>query len=52
MRGAMPGEESVIVLMAKTAIDKSAYYRALQGIDLETSLFPDDNTRFLDLINN
>ena len=27
----MPSEESVIVLMAKTAIDKSAYHRALPG---------------------
>jgi hypothetical protein len=27
MRGAMPTEESVIVLMAKTAMDKKAYFR-------------------------
>ena len=52
MRGAMPSEESVIVLMAKTAIDKSAYHRALPGIDLDGKLFPEDNSRFLDLINN
>ncbi len=48
----MPSEESVIVLMAKTAIDKSAYHRALPGIDLDTSLFPEDNNRLLDIINN
>ena len=52
MRGAMPSEESVIVLMAKTAIDKSAYHRALPGIDLDRKIFPEDNSRFLDLINN
>jgi putative transposase len=52
MRGAMPSEESVIVLMAKTAIDKSAYHRALPGIDQDKKLFPKDNTRFLDLINH
>lgn len=52
MRGAMPSEESVIVLMAKTAMDKSAYYRALPGIDQDLKLFPEDNSRFLDLINN
>ena len=52
MRGAMPSEESVIVLMAKTAMDKSAYYRALPGIDQDSKLFPEDNDRFLDLINN
>jgi putative transposase len=52
MRGAMPSEESVIVLMAKTAMDKMAYYRALPGIDQDSKLFPEDNSRFLDLINN
>ena len=52
MRGAMPSEESVIVLMAKTAMDKTAYHRALPGIDLDLKLFPEDNSRFLDLINN
>jgi transposase-like protein len=52
MRGAMPSEESVIVLMAKTAMDKSAYHRALPGIDQDRKLFPEDNSRFLDLINN
>ena len=52
MRGAMPSEESVIVLMAKTAMDKTAYHRALPRMDLDTKLFPEDNSRFLDLINN
>jgi transposase-like protein len=52
MRGAMPSEESVIVLMAKTAMDKMAYYRALPGIDQDLKLFPEDNSSFLDLINN
>ncbi len=52
MRGAMPSEESVIVLMAKTAMDKTSYSRALPGIDQDISLFPDDSNRFLDLINN
>ena len=52
MRSAMPNEESVIVLMSKTAMDKAAYYRALPGMDLDRKLFPEDNTRFLDLINN
>jgi transposase-like protein len=50
MRGAMPSEESVIVLMAKTAMDKTAYHRALPRMDLDTKLFPEDNSRFLDLI--
>jgi len=39
MRGAMPNEESVIVLMSKTAMDKRAYYRALPGIDSDKTLF-------------
>lgn len=52
MRGAMPNEESVIVLMAKTAMDKSAYYRALPAIDLDNKLFPDESRNFLDLLHN
>lgn len=51
MRGAMPSEESVIVLMAKTAMDKTAYNRALPAIDSDIKLFPEDNTHFLELIN-
>ena len=52
MRGAMPNEESVIVLMAKTAMDKSAYYRALPAIDIDKKLFPDERDNFLDLLHN
>jgi len=52
MRGAMPSEESVIVLMAKTAMDKTAYHRMLPGMDQDRKLFPEDNDSFLDLINN
>ncbi|MCB0801422.1 MAG: transposase, partial [Bacteroidales bacterium] len=52
MRGAMPTEESVIVLMAKTAMDKKAYFRALPGIERDRVLFPDDSGNFLDLPNN
>jgi hypothetical protein len=35
MRGAMPSEESVIVLMTKTAMDKSVYQRALLAVDMD-----------------
>jgi hypothetical protein len=38
--------------MAKTAMDKVAYYRALLAIDQDLKLFPKDNGRFLDLTNN
>lgn len=41
MRGAMPNEESVLLLMGKTAMDKEAYYRQLPGIDCDKTLFPD-----------
>ena len=51
MRGAMPGEESVIVLMAKTAMDKTAYYRTLPAVDMDKSLFPDEKKYFPDIIN-
>ena len=51
MRSAMPDEESVIVLMAKTAMDKSAYYRALPAIGEDGKLFPYRAGNFLDLIN-
>lgn len=51
MRSAMPDEESVIVLMAKTAMDKTAYGRALPAIDIDEKLFPDVGKNFLDLIN-
>lgn len=52
MRGAMPNEESVIVLMAKTAMDKTAYHRALPAVDLDKKLFPDEGSNFLDLLHN
>ena len=52
MRGAMPSEESVIVLMAKTAMDKTAYYRALPAVDIDKELFPDEGSNFLDLLHN
>jgi len=48
----MPTEESVIVLMAKTAMDKNAYFRVLPGIERDKVLFPDDSGNFLDLLNN
>ena len=51
MRSAMPDEESVIVLMAKMAMDKSSYYRALPYIDHDEKLFPNEKNHFLDLIN-
>jgi transposase-like protein len=41
MRGAMPNEESVMVLMAKTAMDKTSYCRALPKLDREKALFND-----------
>ena len=40
MRGAMPNEESVLVLMGKTAMDKSSYNRILPGITTDRTLFP------------
>lgn len=40
MRGALPCEESVLLLMGKTAMDKEAYDRALPWMELDKSLFP------------
>ncbi len=51
MRGAVPGEESVIVLMLKTAMDKKAYFRALPAIDMDQELFPNETPYFPDMIN-
>jgi putative transposase len=51
MRSAMPNEESVIVLMAKTAMDKTAYLRELPGIDRDKKLFPDEQRSFFDFLN-
>ena len=42
MRGAMPNEESVILLMGKTAMDKTSYRRQVPRIDLDKELFPDE----------
>ena len=52
MRGALPTEESVIVLMVKTVMDKKPYFRALPGIERANVLFPDDPGNFLDFLNN
>ena len=52
MRSAMPNEESVIVLMAKTAMDKTAYQREVPGIDRDKNLFPDEARDLLDLWSN
>lgn len=40
MRCAMPNEESVLLLMGKTAMDKKSYLRQVPRIDLDTALFP------------
>lgn len=45
MRGAMPNDESVIVLMGRTAMDKTSYGRILPGILTDTTLFPDRNRK-------
>jgi len=41
MRGAMPNEESVLLLMGKTAMDKKSYLRPVPRIDLDRDLFPE-----------
>lgn len=41
IRGAMPGEESVLLLMGKTAMDKKSYQRQVSGINLDRGLLPD-----------
>ena len=40
MRGAMPDENSVIVLMGKTAMDKESYQRVIPRIREDATLFP------------
>lgn len=35
-------EESVILLMGKTAMDKKSYLRQVPRIDLDKDLFPDE----------
>ena len=37
-----PNEESVILLMGKTAMDKKSYLRQVPRIDLDKDLFPDE----------
>lgn len=39
MRGAMPNEESVILLMGKTVMDKKSYLRHVPRINLDKNLF-------------
>ena len=43
MRGAMPGDESVLTLMRKTAMDKDSYGRQFPRINCDKTLFPDRN---------
>lgn len=42
MRGAMPDEDSVIVLMGKTAMDKDAYTKVIPRMREDKTLFPND----------
>ena len=41
MRGTMPNEESVLLLMGKTAMDKKSYLRPVPRIDLDRELLPE-----------
>ena len=41
MWGAMPNEESVLLLMGKTVMDKKSYIESVPQIDLDRELFPD-----------
>ena len=41
MRSVMPSEESVLLLMGKTAMDKKSYLRPVSRIDLGRELFPE-----------
>jgi len=47
MRRAIPSEESVIVLMAETATDKSAFHRASPAADLDNDVFPDEGSNIV-----
>ena len=38
----MPNEESVILLMGKTAMNKTSYRRQVPKIDLDKKLFPEE----------
>ena len=42
MRGALPDESSVIVLMGRTAMDKESYHKVVPRIREDKSLFPDE----------
>lgn len=42
MHGAMPDEDSVIVLMGKTAMDNESYMRIIPRIREDKTLFPDE----------
>ena len=41
VQSAVPSEESVLLLMGKTDIDKKSYLRLVPRIDLDRELFPD-----------
>ena len=43
MRGAMPSEESVLLLMGKTAMDKKSYLRPVPRIDLDRVYSPSED---------
>ena len=40
MRGALPDESSVIVLMGRTAMDKESYHKVVPRIREDKTLFP------------
>ena len=42
MRGALPDESSVLVLMGRTAMDKESYHRVIPRIREDKTLFPDE----------
>ena len=42
IRGAMPDEDSVIVLMGRTAMDKESYNRVIPRIREDKTLFPNE----------
>lgn len=44
MRGAIPNEDSVHLLMGKTAMDKKSYLRQVPRINLDKKLFPPEKT--------
>ena len=46
MRGAMPNEESVLLLMGKTAMDKKSYRRQVPRTDADGTLFPAEKPPF------